>query len=245
MRFKTIKESVRRIAQGCAFGSILAFLVGASPSFAVNLAYEVGEDVALVFEIFDLDDGSTVSGESPTVQVGRLSDGFWYDFDDGTFKSSGWVERNRSLVEIETSGRYEDVVNTTGWSLDSYVVLYSNAGLNQSEGTESFLLRGTTVGLCAPVGGGAVAVDHDYPNPDDQTFEDSFGAALPDVYIRVYTQANYNAGRLDVGYIEGLTISDVNGEWDKPIFLDPGDYITVGTKRGYATQTFEFTVVLP
>jgi hypothetical protein len=44
--------------------------------------------------------------------VMRLSDGYWYDFADGTFKDSSWVTQYQSLTE-DANGLW---VYTTGWT---------------------------------------------------------------------------------------------------------------------------------
>ena len=41
-----------------------------------------------------------VAGLSPTVELRRSSDGFYLDFNDDTFKSSGWTTRKAALTDL-------------------------------------------------------------------------------------------------------------------------------------------------
>lgn len=55
--------------------------------------------------------GDPITGKTDLfVRVRRQSDGLYLDFDDDTFKASGWTERDRSLTEIDATlapGLYE------------------------------------------------------------------------------------------------------------------------------------------
>lgn len=47
-----------------------------------------------------------IAGLSPTVELRRSSDGFYLDFDDDTFKASGWTTRKQVLTDL-TGGAYQ------------------------------------------------------------------------------------------------------------------------------------------
>jgi hypothetical protein len=65
------------------------------------------------------------------MNVRRRSDGFWLDFSDDTFKSSGWGVQDAPMTEVGTTGQYErmlllgNVLNLT--PDDSYVVTIHSA----------------------------------------------------------------------------------------------------------------------
>lgn len=50
--------------------------------------------------------GAHVSGQSPTLKIEKVSNGFWYDFSSNTFKVSGWTNKTRILTENSTDGFY-------------------------------------------------------------------------------------------------------------------------------------------
>lgn len=50
-----------------------------------------------------------VTGLVPTVAVRRTSDGFYLDWDDNTFKSSGWVTKYGDMTEIERGHYYRNL----------------------------------------------------------------------------------------------------------------------------------------
>jgi len=55
--------------------------------------------------------------------IRRISDGKWLDFNDNTFKSSGWTTRQQTMTEINATydaGKYYYDFNTTGFSDDTY-----------------------------------------------------------------------------------------------------------------------------
>lgn len=47
-----------------------------------------------------------ITGLAPTVAVRRLSDGYYYDWNDSTFKASGWTTKAGALTD-RSDGRYE------------------------------------------------------------------------------------------------------------------------------------------
>lgn len=208
--------------------------------------YAIGDSIPLVFELVDLATGQTVSGESPTVGLYKSNTGEWLDWSDNSWKSSGWVEQFTAMTELETQGRYLKSWDSSLQTPGNLVAIMSNAGPNYAEGTTSIKLKTYDICPdCPSLGSGSIPINHDYPEAGDQLAQDPEGAALPDVYIRVFSRADYEAGRVRAEYVQGLTYSDVNGEWEEVIFLDPGDYTTVFYKRGYRVTTYEFTVTAP
>lgn len=87
-------------------------------------------------------------------------------------------------------------------------VCLSDSGLFQPEG---------------PFGGSTaarVAVDHNYPEPDNLRFVTQAGVGIPDADIRVYFQADYEGGKRETPLYVVKTRED--GRWDRPLLLEPG-----------------------
>lgn len=57
------------------------------------------------------------------LQIRRASDGFWLDFDDNTFKGSGWTDIDKVMTEMDATnapGVYEHSFDTAGFPEDDY-----------------------------------------------------------------------------------------------------------------------------
>ena len=50
--------------------------------------------------------GDFVSGQTITLSIKKVSNGYWYDFSDNTFKASGWTSKTTTLLEDSTNGYY-------------------------------------------------------------------------------------------------------------------------------------------
>lgn len=76
---------------------------------------EIGSTaVKLELRLFDVSTGA-VTGAAPTVAIRRKSDNFYLDFNDNTFKASGWTTRTQTLAEQtgnELAGVYSYTWNT-------------------------------------------------------------------------------------------------------------------------------------
>lgn len=95
----------------------------------------------------------------------------------------------------------------------------------------------------AELGDGSVSVNHNYGGADNMTVKDGNGVAIDNVQIRAYLQSDYNAGNRAQAYLKGRTQTDVNGQWEQVIRLDPADYTVEFSKQGdYETNTKEVTV---
>ena len=75
--------------------------------------------------------GTTITGLGDVlVEIRRKSDGFYYDFNDTTFKASGWTTRQQAMTELDvtnSAGVYYYDFNTTGLSDDEYFIRASSA----------------------------------------------------------------------------------------------------------------------
>lgn len=76
-------------------------------------------------EVVALDSsGSPVTGLSDVLlAIRRISDDFYFDFNDSTFKGSGWTTRQQQMSELDATndaGLYTYDFNTAGLSDDNY-----------------------------------------------------------------------------------------------------------------------------
>lgn len=83
-----------------------------------------------------------IIGETPTVSFRRLSDSQYLDWNDTTFKASGWTTKAGSLTEIDSTnlpGVYQRTLNTAaiitspGWYVAEYYVNGDVAGADAEE----------------------------------------------------------------------------------------------------------------
>lgn len=58
--------------------------------------------------------GTGDTGASPTFRIRRVSDGYFFDFHDNTFRNSGWTTVAATMIEI-SSHLYTYTVTTTGF----------------------------------------------------------------------------------------------------------------------------------
>lgn len=76
-------------------------------------------------EVLALDSSGNPVNSISNILLGirRISDDQWLDFNDNTFKSSGWSSRQVIMAEFDTSndlGKYRYTFNSSGFSDDTY-----------------------------------------------------------------------------------------------------------------------------
>jgi hypothetical protein len=102
----------RRMEKECSIrhlGSALCFLVGTLLLIAsMASAYVVGDSCKFVYNLTS-STGAHVTGQTVALSIQKGSTGAWYDFSDGTFKSSGWTSKTSNLTEDTTNGFYYKV----------------------------------------------------------------------------------------------------------------------------------------
>ncbi len=93
-------------------------------------------------------------------------------------------------------------------------------------------------------GSGNVPVNEDTGGANNLRATDTGGAGIDEVQIRVYTKTNYDSKLITLDYIQAQSITDANGDFKHPVYLDSGvTYTFVYTKPGsYDTQTKEITI---
>ena len=78
----------------------------------------------------DADGDPVTSLTDVLIEIRRVSDGQYYDFNDNTFKASGWTTRQQQMSELDvtnSAGVYYYDFNTTGLSADKYFIRVSSA----------------------------------------------------------------------------------------------------------------------
>jgi hypothetical protein len=70
----------------------------------------VQDNYKFIYTILD-STGDYVPSQSPTLKLRRLSDDYWYDFADNTFKASGWTNKFTTLTEDAVEEYYYYLYN--------------------------------------------------------------------------------------------------------------------------------------
>lgn len=72
--------------------------------------------------------GAHVTGQTVALKIYRASDGYWYDFNDNTFKTSGWTSKTTNLSENSTDGFYYYTFNppASETGAEQYLFLVDN-----------------------------------------------------------------------------------------------------------------------
>lgn len=82
------------------------------------------------------ENGDFITGLSDVlVEIQRTSDNYYLDFNDNTFKASGWATRQETMTELYYSyspGSYYYDFDTTGFSDDEYFIRVTSATAENS-----------------------------------------------------------------------------------------------------------------
>ncbi len=95
---------------------------------------------------------------------------------------------------------------------------------------EAELIDNISVALSAS---GSVLVNHDYGGTDELAYKTGEGAGIDNADILIYLTTDFNAGNVAPEFKRGASMTDVNGRWVTPAYLDPEDYTIVFVKQGY------------
>ena len=109
----------------------LVILLSVSVSAAIR---NIQDNHRLIYNIVDLD-GNHVSGETATLQIQKVSNGYWYDFSDDAFKASGWTSKTVNLTEDSTNGLYYYTFNPPSGetTAEEYIFLVDNASVTYGD----------------------------------------------------------------------------------------------------------------
>jgi len=98
----------------------------------------VQDNHKFVYQIID-DNGNHVSSETATLKIQKVSNSQWFDFNDSSFKGSGWTNKTTNLTEDATDEFYHYTFNPPAGetSSEQYLFVVDNAsatyGDHQSE----------------------------------------------------------------------------------------------------------------
>jgi len=95
------------------------------------------------------------SGLTVNANIMRVSNGYWFDDDDDTFKDSGWVDRDIAMTEVASVHGYYyhcTVPDISGWSDGEYLIEIWDTGNSVFKGSISIYIRnGKVCGDSDPV----------------------------------------------------------------------------------------------
>lgn len=88
-----------------------------------------------------------------------------------------------------------------------------------------------------------MTVTEDYGGANNLRAVDGSGAGINNVSIRVFLTSDYDAGNVGAAFVVAFTTTDVNGDFETPLSLDPGDYTLLYTlQEAYINSTKLLTV---
>lgn len=96
-----------------------------------------------------------ITGKTVTVSIRREADGFWYDFNNATFASSGWTTPKGAMTELTGAGvpagvvgEYRTTVNPATWTDGVYQAVMNDSAVTTGPvGAADFRIKGGTITL--------------------------------------------------------------------------------------------------
>lgn len=89
---------------------------------------------------------------------------------------------------------------------------------------------------------GVQYVDHDYGGADALQVIDDDGNPEENTTIRAYLKSDYDAGNRATSYAKGEDTTDINGHWNRGMYLPLGDITLVFIKTGFYIKTRDIVV---
>lgn len=103
----------------------------------------------IIWRLLDYDDQPiTGVGPSTTLIIRRASDGYLLDWDDMSFKNSGWAALTSPFTEIDQTnlpGVYKKTIDSSGWQGGFYLAISAYVGLPLRRGEVEFWVTGAQV----------------------------------------------------------------------------------------------------
>lgn len=95
---------------------------------ATMAVQNIQDNYQLVYSILDVS-GNPVTGETVTLKIKRVSDGYYLDFNDSTFKNTGWTSVSANLSEDSQGEFYFYTFNppASETGAEQYVLCLDNA----------------------------------------------------------------------------------------------------------------------
>lgn len=91
------------------FAAVLSGLILANGAIFAAVR-NVQDNHTVTYNVID-SNGDHVSGQTVALKIQKVSNGYWYDFNDSTFKASGWTAKSTNLSEDSTEGFYYYLFN--------------------------------------------------------------------------------------------------------------------------------------
>ena len=163
----------------------------------------------------------TVSVGGQIIQPGPQTVTFGTDIRAGVWTAPFPVPANKAvLLRVKSPNAGDADVDVTAW-----------------------LWEAVDLDVLATVGDGSVLVDHDMGGADNLTYETGGGAGIDNATVKAFLTTDWDAGNRSSDYVKGETITDVNGQWEKPMQLDPETYTFLYNVQGsYGPDTKEQAV---
>jgi len=164
----------------------------------------------------------------------RGSDGLvWNGAAFESLNAANWANYVLTMTEQSTTGIYYGSMPAVNNGLYDVWIYYREGGspvpADPLSGQASLDWNGSSdVGLSTiNIGDGSIQVDHNYGGTDTLTYRTSGGAGIDNATVRCYLTSDYNNGNTGRSYLQGETMTDVNGRWQSAFFLDPADYTLI------------------
>jgi hypothetical protein len=143
-------------------------------------------------EVLALDsNGSSITGLSDVLlSIRRISDGYWLDFDDNTFKNSGWTTRQQAMTEIDAAndaGKYKYDFDTSGYADDTYQMRAESASASNFPQIGELKVGGYTDNLDIAI---STRSSHNDPDPNgyiDAAISSRSSHAVADIWNSIST----------------------------------------------------------
>lgn len=113
--------------KGFCFATVLIGLILAHAA-AYGSVRAVQDNHTVTYNVIDFN-GDHVSGQTVALKIQKVSNGHWFDFNDSTFKASGWTSKSTNLSEDSTEGFYYYLFNppASETTADQYRFCVDNA----------------------------------------------------------------------------------------------------------------------
>jgi hypothetical protein len=124
---------------------ILLFMFMLSGICSANIR-NIQDNAQIIYNILD-ENGTPVGSQIPTAKIQKMSNGYWYDFDDSTFKTSGWGNKSMNMTEDTTEDYYYYTFNPPASEnvTEQYQVLIENANTTYKD-HQSIILNYQNIG---------------------------------------------------------------------------------------------------
>lgn len=115
------------------FATVLIGLILAHAA-AYGSVRNVQDNHTVTYNVID-SNGDHVTGQTVALKIQKVSSGHWFDFNDSTFKGSGWTSKSTNLSEDSTEGFYYYLFNppASESSADQYRFCVDNASVTYGD----------------------------------------------------------------------------------------------------------------